>query len=201
MSKEQESRLNAVFTFLDQHSEEYGEDWISKVNRRATVVEDPERPGQIVFDVERHRGVLGERYEEGESMGCFITYWERFAFDPEAMILTDLGVQRPSEFHFDAGYDRPLEHFSFMVERLANGKFLVQESFWKVNEEVEDLAKAEDLAEKIVDEICLEVEIDEASGALGPDQGEEYIEAIRSIFKEVLVEKLHAAWSDMETEE
>lgn len=62
-----------------------------KVRKRATVVEAPEESGRVVFDIERHRSVLGCRYIEGTKMAACETYWERYVFDRNQESLTREG--------------------------------------------------------------------------------------------------------------
>jgi hypothetical protein len=62
-----------------------------KVRNRATVVEESERSGRVIFDIERHRSVLGAKYTKGTGMAAFETYWERYVFDRDQKSLTKKG--------------------------------------------------------------------------------------------------------------
>lgn len=62
------------------------------VEARATVVEDPQRPTAIVFDVEKRRSALGARYREDRPPAAFEAYWERYSYDPQNEELRRLGT-------------------------------------------------------------------------------------------------------------
>src|SRR5438874_1070327 len=93
-----QERLDEAFAYLVTHCPEIDGEMRQKIRDRAIVVFDPQRPNQVVFDVERHRGIMETRYQKGEPMGSFITYWERYAFDPKTHQFEILGVVRPSRF-------------------------------------------------------------------------------------------------------
>lgn len=67
------------------------------VEAQATVIDDPQRPNAIVFDVEKRKGALGARYRENHPPAVFKTYWERYCFDPQREALRRLGTNVAEE--------------------------------------------------------------------------------------------------------
>ena len=97
--------LTAFDEYLDRHGDDLQEGFARKFRSRGEMIDDPERPGCIVFEIERHRGILGTCYKPGVPMSSFITYWPRYAFDPKTKRLDRLGVIRKSEWTFGASAD------------------------------------------------------------------------------------------------
>lgn len=62
------------------------------VASRAMLIEDPQRPDVIVFDVEKRRNALGARYSEQRPLAAFVTYWERYCFDQHNEELHRIGT-------------------------------------------------------------------------------------------------------------
>lgn len=106
-----------------------------KVRERATVVEGSARTDRIVFDVERHRGALGAQYTEGAAMPAFETYWQRYAYDPEAEKLEMIGEnvsddRRPTLTieNYTTLVNHRLRHaVDFVVEPVEEGRYQAEE--------------------------------------------------------------------------
>ena len=62
------------------------------VEAHATVIDDPQRPDAIVFDVEKRRAALGARYRENRPLAAYETYWERYCYDQQREALHRLGT-------------------------------------------------------------------------------------------------------------
>lgn len=58
----------------------------------ATVVDDPDSPDAIVFDVEKRQNALGARHHEDRPLAAYQTHWERYCYDPEREDLYRLGT-------------------------------------------------------------------------------------------------------------
>lgn len=61
-----------------------------KIRERARVVEAETDEHQVVFDMNRHRGILGERYVPGSRMRNYVTEWRRYTFDVRAETLEEI---------------------------------------------------------------------------------------------------------------
>jgi len=63
----------------------------SKVRNRAKPIEGCAKPGEIAFEIERHKGILGEKWEPGEGMCCYVTFLETYVYDPKLDRLDYIG--------------------------------------------------------------------------------------------------------------
>lgn len=102
-----------------------------KAFNRATLVTDDDGSGLSLFDVERHRGVLGAQYVKGVPLSAFETYWMRFAFDPATGHRKELEQVRPSEYSVDAA--ALADEWSFESERSFSFE-PVDEGYWEARE-------------------------------------------------------------------
>lgn len=90
-----DSALDQVRAHLGAHPHPYVTP--EMVGAQAMVVDDPQRPDAIVFDVEKRREALGARYREDRPLAAFETYWERYCFDPQRGALRRLGTNVAEE--------------------------------------------------------------------------------------------------------
>ena len=154
--------LGVLYRFIDAGGGQADQITPKKFRERVEIIEDPERPDEIVFTLERHEAVLGESYLHGEPMHCFRTYWPKYAFDPQNPGLQRIGDAKPSVLDID--YDSAAEHslyMEFTLEPLSDGKWRYRES-WSEQEgavaNVDELAKvAVEMADvaDLENELCL----------------------------------------------
>ena len=117
----------AAEAFRDTEWESFEGFTLDKVLARATVVSY--EGGRLVFEVERHRSVLGGSYSPGRRMSAFETYWPRFAYDVETGALEELESERESEIEVD-GVGLALEwaeDYSFDFQRDDDARCIAKE--------------------------------------------------------------------------
>jgi hypothetical protein len=171
-----------------------------KVWDRATLVKDADRPGGIVFYMERHEEILGVyRRDEGMAMRSFITRWPRYAFDPEAESLEVVGKQRESTATVDSGsaaeYLCSGIFFSFEPAK-KDGKHKCREVLTGRERIVSDAAGAEAFAAEVVrafdtshDEKQLE-----AADSHTADEAQQTLSEIRDLAEDEAKSEARQAW-------
>ncbi|HMK06815.1 MAG TPA: hypothetical protein VK476_04745, partial [Flavobacterium sp.] len=187
--------LEMVFEFLETHPDKFDDETAFKIRARAKIVEDSNYQNKIVFDVERHRAWLGERYHKGQAMNSFITYWRRYVFDPSAQTLSHVGIHKPSRFN-NAGAGDLVEGFDFNIQKSGSDKYFVAETFLGSEVTVTSLSEAEEFAETIVNEINLEDYTVRFHDALGPNQLNEFLTILKDKATDQLKCNLRKSWAD-----
>jgi hypothetical protein len=199
MALDDNEALGLVHDFLESHPERCT-DSLEKAANRFKVVDDPNHPGKIVFEVERHRAWFEEQYITGNPMDSYITYWDRFSFDPSVEKLERIGVIRPSEFHIGC-VDSIVEDFSFEISKTTEETYLVTESKCNLREIVANLSEAEGLAEELVRALNLEGDRINFEDALAPNQWTECEAIIKAKYVEELKKKIREAWAEFQGEQ
>jgi len=143
--------LELVVDHIERHPNAY-ELTAKKIRERAVLIDDPERPGSLVFEVERHRSILGGGYVPGLPMAAYVTYWPRFAFEPQTDTLECIGEFRESETHIDcyALAETWMMDISFDFEPAENGKHRCRELCCCETRLVSDQSEVEEFAAEIV---------------------------------------------------
>lgn len=123
----------------------------AKVLERATVVSF--EGGRLVFEIERHRRILGASYTPGHGMSAFETYWPRFTFDLNTNELEELPefTRRTSELEVNAyaiAVELAQDH-SFSFERDEEGHCVAKEATTVSEKVVESEADVAAFAEDI----------------------------------------------------
>lgn len=79
---------------MRQYLSEYSHPQLSieMLEQDALIVDDPDRPGTIVFDVRKTRGALGARYRPDRPLAAVETYWVRYCYDREQNSLSQIGT-------------------------------------------------------------------------------------------------------------
>ena len=105
---ERNDALQLVVNYIEESGGEFEGLTSEKIWGRSELIPDSDKPDWIVFEVERHRGILGTLYAEGEPMEAFVTFWPRYAFQSETKQFEQLGEYRKPEVTIDykkvAGY-------------------------------------------------------------------------------------------------
>ncbi len=176
--------------FLNYFEEQGGEldgepSW--KILERMEPVDDPERPDWLVFDVERHRAVLGTRYTPGEPMYAYITYWPRYAFHPQTKTLEYLGQHRQSQADIDYELvaDLRIEELVFHFEAAGDGRHRCCEVWSNEERLVSDPADVEVMATEIVRQLNYE----DYEAVLAEHVDEAALQAIMNQFYQALENK------------
>ena len=174
-----------------------------KIRERATVVDDPGRPDCVVFEVERHRGILGAQYRPGLPMSSYETYWPRYAFCPSTEDLNEIGEVREPETHVDcealAAEQTESDFLSLSFEK-QGGKHLVSEAVFAKEDR---LVANKDEAIEYVLEVALERILwylkEQLEGHdLDPST---YLAPLRTALEAAIRERVEAAWSDYQKHE
>lgn len=185
---------------LQTHSKDFEEGLAEKISYRGMGVHDPNHPNKLVFDVERHRAWLGERYEPGQPMGSFITYFMRFVYDPVKDTLESIGNVRPSKFTVGAWDDSGVEGITFDFNRQDDGSILVSAVGFNSEATVTNLQEAEQFAAGIVEAWNLVEDVASLKDALAPGQQTECLLRMREVLTNQILEKLRRYWHAMEAE-
>ena len=145
-------KRRAFCNYLEEQGDELDGEPSEKILDRMEPVDDPERPDWLVFDVERHRAVLGTRYTRGELIHAYITYWPRYAFCPKTRTIEYLGRHRKSEanIHYDLVVDIQTSELSFNFEPVGDGRYRCREGLSNEEGLVCDVADVETMAAEIV---------------------------------------------------
>ena len=195
-----EALQHVVDYIVDQGGEliEYGLT-PDKVWERAELVDDPERIDWIVFEMERHRSILGTIYVPGLAMPAFITYWPRYAFHPVEKKFEELGEYRKAEVsidHWDVADRWISETISFDFEHIGAEQHRCKELCGNEERVVSSQKEVEDFAAEIVRGWYLDFFQDELSDLLRPSEIQEHLDRIRRAAEELMREKAKDAWED-----
>lgn len=193
------SGMSAVWEFLEKNGPRDDGLTAEKFLTRAEEIEDPDYPDCVVFEIERHRAILGTVYRRGEPMGSFQTYWARYAFDPKTETLNELPEKRPriAQVDWDKAIERDFNDFSFSFCPVGEGKHRltgdgitlgewVVSSFEEVERHIQDLADGMDFeatAERMVAEA-------------GTGDEFEICERLRESFCEKAVSQTRREWEE-----
>jgi hypothetical protein len=194
-----EDKLDLAFAYFDGHTEEFDDDYAAKVRERAEIVIDSNNPDKIIFDVERHRAWLGDRYQKGKAMNSFITYWERYEYDPIGQKMRRLGVVRPSTYEVGGCADLIVEDFFFQVQRTTEGKYRVSEACTNVEAIVASLSEAEEFASSVATDLCFNLIAVE--DAFPPSQTLEVEAELKRVVQGELRTMVRNAWAESLEEE
>jgi len=69
---------------------------LKKIIDRAVLINDPEIKGKVVFEVERHHGILGSAYTPGSPLSSFVTFWPVYVFDPKKKEISQTDARKKS---------------------------------------------------------------------------------------------------------
>ena len=186
--------LTALDEYLDRHGADLQDGFTRKYRSRAEMIEAPERPGCIVFEIERHRGILGTCYKPGVPMSSFITYWPRYAFDPGTKTLDHLGVIRKSEWTFGASADCEVGSLAFRFSKTGAGRVRVVEKGSNRSATASCLGEAESFAASIIGAWNMDRYAAEAADVLAPEQPQAYISAVRRELEAAAQRRLADYW-------
>jgi hypothetical protein len=186
--------LTALDEYLDRHADDLQNGFTRKFHSRAKIIDDPERPGCIVFEIERHRGILGSCYKPGVPLSSFITYWPRYVFDPKTKTLVHLGVIRKSLWTFGASADCEVGSLLFRFSKNETGRVQVIEKGSNISATVSHVGEAENFAAGIVGNWNLDRYASEAADVLAPEQPQEYMAAVRRELEAAARRRLTDYW-------
>ncbi len=187
--------LTALVEYLDEHAAEFRDDFTRKFRSRAKVIDDPARPETLVFEIERHRGILGTCYKPGVPMSSFITYWPRYAFHLVVKKLEPVGLIRPSQWTFGASADAEVGGLAFRFSKAPTGGVRVTEKASGNFALVTNRDEAESFAAGLVGRWNLDRYALEAGDALAPAQRQEYLRAVRQELENAARRRLTDYWN------
>lgn len=193
MSREQLERVIACF---DEEAWPYGLS-AEKIRDRARVVEVDSGGGadRIVFELERHRGILGEQYVPGMAMRNFVTEVRRYAFDSETTSIEELS-RRMTDAQIDAGgvVDNLTEAtLSFTIEPVNEG-FHVTEVVSLRSETVESEAEFLQWARELPTTWDLTPLLEEARDYMTADEYAAFRERVVAGCQAAAEERARRAW-------
>lgn len=170
----------------------------AKLRERAYVVEPtPEDPtDRIVFELERHRGLLGERYVPGSPMRNFATEVRRYAFDPVTETIRECDRQ-VTDVQVDAAgvVDTFTETgVAFLVDQTADG-YTVREVVSGREATVQSEAECCRWARQLPTEWDLSALLDEVRPFLDDDEWHTLRSRVLSGCQAAVEERVRRAWA------
>ena len=172
-----------------------------KVWRRAEIIEDPTRPGCIVFTLERHRALLGMAYRRGQPMEAFLKFWPKYALDLQSRTLDRIGKVRPTEVSVD--YDTVAEvlcDLSFELEPTGDGKWRYHESCECVDGIVGNEEELEEVAAQLVEGLDFTSDVLLLSEWCSEAQAEQHVLSMKEAWKQRAREVARRNWKDAQRE-
>ncbi len=197
----EEKSLSPVVEYL----EEIGGEDIStgltpkKIWDRAILIDDPELPDCIVFEVERHHPILGTSYSPGSPMAAFETCWPIYSFNPKTKTIEEIGENRPSEVDINHSgvAESWVEEVSFNFSPAENGQHRCWDDFTKMESLVRNIKEIETFAISVLNNgLCLDHYKEELAYHFEPKELEEHNEQILNDCKEIIVNRAKEAWED-----
>jgi len=197
----EEKSLSPVVEYLEEID---GEDISTgltpkKIWERATLIDDPERPDCIVFEVERHHPILGTTYSPGSPMDAFETCWPIYSFNPTMKTIEEIGENRPSEVDLDhyGVAESWVGNVSLNFSPAENGQHRCRDDFTKKESLVRNIKEVETFAISVLnDGLCLDHYKEELADHFEPKELQEHIEEIQNDCKEIIVNRAKEAWED-----
>ena len=167
-----------------------------KIWDRAQLVDAPERPDWIVFEVERHRALL-TNYTPGLPMESFVTYWPRYALHPQTKAFESLGEHRSPVVDLDCGavansWITELMYFSF--ESVGGGKFLCKEACFIEERVVENMDDVESFGVELAKKLNIEHMRYDLEEYLEKEKVEESLNEIRQALEAAAGGKAISQW-------
>lgn len=168
-----------------------------KINERARVIDYPQNPKWIAFEVERHRGILGTAWQSGSAMEAFVTYWPCYAFDPEKQQLHPIESRRTPKVKIDVpAVVRNLLDLSFYVEEGEDGKFNFSECTFNWKGMVSSVEELVQEARRLAGELDWENDLEAVDEFFQPDERQNLCNEFEEAAQDWAEEKARSAWSD-----
>lgn len=197
-----ERSLEIVAEYLESHPDiaESFELTPKKIQERSEIIEDPQCPNSIVFEVERHMGVLGASYRKGHGMSAFVTYWPRFAFQPDTHSIREIGEfrNRTIDVDFSAlAAEFLFECFQLEFEPTDAAAFLCRETTSGEERLVNSQVETEVFAAEVVRAWDLSYYADQLSDYLDPTKIDEFITELKEVLESEVRLLAEHAWNDL----
>jgi hypothetical protein len=187
-----DTAIEKINDYIHAHPDEFEDGYAEKVSGRIAVVDDPTYPDHIFFDVVRHRACCGERYRPGEAMASFITYYERWKFDPAISEMKPLGVVKNSTWELHP--DTLLDDFHFDISRQGENSYRIKEQLTREEATVTNLSEAEEFAAQTVRSLCFEGEFIPREDCLAPHQKEAFMADLLQAYVKLAKRQMRGAW-------
>ncbi|MBE7463025.1 MAG: hypothetical protein HS116_05955 [Planctomycetes bacterium] len=169
-----------------------------KINERATVIDYPQRPEWIAFEVERHRGLLGTAWQPGSPMDAFVTYWPCYVFDPEKQQLHTIEPRRSPKVEIDVpSAASNLLDFSFSIEEGEDGKFSFREITYNWSGVVLSVDELVQKVRHLARDLNWDCELEALQEYLKPEELQELLLEFEQAAQDLAEEKARSAWTDL----
>lgn len=189
--------LSLIADFLDENRDHLTGLTSKKVYQRGVLLDKESDGSRIVFEVERHKGILGAQYSPGVAMSAFITQWIKYEFDGKE--INEIGYTRPAEIGDIDYYGLAKEHvfdMSFGIEKNEDGIFNVSEVCSKSTGKYDSLDKVPEFANRMAQDLDLSFLMGELSEYLSIKESENVILKLQKEIETLLREKLEDAVRD-----
>ena len=191
--------LDAVYDFF----EEVGDDVATgltkkKIYDRATLIDDPKTKNKVVFEVERHRGVLGAFYTPGLPLSSFVTYWPIYIFDPINKLISEKKAVKKPVIEIDtyAFIEEQIGDMIFSLEQINDSEYLFEEATINLKTVIQN---EQDIIRAVVDEYG-DADFSFYKSSLtefyDDEKIEEILDELNKAYIEAIVEKAQKAWED-----
>src|SRR5690606_35260504 len=119
-----------------------------KIRKRAEAIHAHRHPGLLVFEMERHRPVLGEKHVPGNLMSAMVVGRFRYGYDSKKDEIQEMEMIGEARLDVDVDYvaEARFDEIHFSVEEGEEGKIVVEELTYGERAEVADRKEAESFA-------------------------------------------------------
>jgi len=172
-----------------------------KLWKRSSLSKEPYKPGWVVVEIERHRGILGESYVRGLPMNSYQIYWIRYAINIKSGFVKNL-PERKGELYIDIEdlvSQEVSEQIDFEINPLKGKKYQIYDTIGKGERIISTIEEAKSFALDIVEgwnDLFVEFKI----APYDLDLTKEQIEIIIRQYKESLdikiIKLVESRWKD-----
>lgn len=153
----------------------------------------------LIFEIERHRAILGDSYTPGAAMAAFETYWPRFEYRIDSKELKALPERRDREVDVNAWQlaRKWALDYVFTFELNDTGDCIAHESLTGEKTKVRSEADVQRFAKSLANDVDIMAVAQPALGeALKDDEINAVVERIEKALAEELVSGALAVWQD-----
>jgi len=197
--------FKAVCDYANGHADEiadYRGLTYEKIYRRGEIDEGESQADEIVFEVERHEGILGCEYYVGQPMDSYVTYWQRFRFTPKTETLTLLPESRKCTVSLDVAAraeDGIRNMFSLGFEP-DDGGILCTESCCNSMKVVSNIDDVRKFATEFVAGLSFDCELEGISDYLSAGEEGKLLSEIRDAYERAAIDSAESDWNDFQKE-
>lgn len=167
-----------------------------KLRERGRIIEDPEHPEYVVFEVERHHSVLGMPHISGEAMRAMLTIYKRYGISKETHEFADLGQSDDYKifYHSDDVVTHHTQDCSFTFHRTPDGNVKIEEVMANFEKVFSDISELHSVMEEYYAGWDLSIYYEELNWYLPEEEANKIMHRFEEDLFEGYLEKAQAAW-------